>query len=146
MVLACVDFSDATDRVVDRAAVLASALGGTMHLLHVAAGEPVLAGYDKDELSSFTRDDRAGQLVDEREHLRRLAAPLEARGITVVPLLVMGPTAQKILDESERLDAAFVVLGSHGHRGLHHLLVGDVAEAVLHKASMPVVVVPARPR
>lgn len=146
MVLACVDFSDATDRVVAQGGVLAAALGGTLHLLHVAAGEPVLAGYDKDDLSSFTRDDRADQLIDEREHLRRLSEPLEAQGLTVTPLLTMGPTSQKILDEADRLGAAFVVLGSHGHRGLHHLLVGDVAEAVLHKASMPVVIVPVRPR
>jgi nucleotide-binding universal stress UspA family protein len=144
-VLACLDFSHVTERVVAEASVLAAAFGRRVHLLHVAGSEPALAGYDTEDISSFTRDDRARQLVEEREHLRRLADPLRREGIEVVPLLVMGPTVDRILDEAVRIDARFLVLGSHGHGGLRHLLLGSVAEALVRRSPVPVVIVPPHP-
>ena len=40
------------------------------------------------------------------------------------------------------IGAGLLVVGSHGHGGLHHLLVGSVTEAVLRQSTIPVVVVP----
>ena len=57
----------------------------------------------------------------------------------------MGPTAQMILDAADHLQASHLVVGSHGHGGLHHLLVGSVAEEVVRRAKVPVVLVPVRP-
>jgi nucleotide-binding universal stress UspA family protein len=141
-IVAAVDFSDLTDRVIAEACALAGALGDQLHLVHVAAGEPELAGYDKEDLSSFTRDDRADQLSDEHARLRALAEPLTATGIDVVPLVVMGHTVDKILEVAGRTGAGLIVVGSHGHGGLHHLLVGGVTEALVRRSPIPVVVVP----
>lgn len=143
-VLACVDFSDAMEPVVAEAAVLARAQGGRLHLLHVAADEPVIAGYDKDEISPYTRDDRAGELLDEHHQLRDLAERLTAEGLDVEPLVAMGPTIDKILEEADRADAGYIVVGSHGHSGLHHLLLGNVAESLVKRSTRPVVIVPVR--
>ena len=143
-VLACIDLSPASRPVVDAAATLATALGVPLTLLHVAAEEPELAGYDKDEVATFTRDDRARQLLDEHGELGERARQLEAEGLVVTPLLVMGPTVEEILAQAERLDAGWVVVGSHGHGGLHHLLLGSVSEGVVRGADRPVTVVPVR--
>lgn len=145
-VLACVDLSDATDAVVAEAAELAHGRGGRVHLLHVAADEPVIAGYDKDPISPYTRDDRAGELLDEHGQLRDLAARLEAEGLEVEPLVVMGATIDKILEVADRIDAGHLVVGSHGRSGLHHLLTGSVTEALLKRSTRPVVVVPVHHR
>jgi nucleotide-binding universal stress UspA family protein len=142
-VVAAVDFSDLTERVISEAGSLAGAFDEQLHLVHVAAGEPELAGYDKDELSSFTRDDRAGQLSDEHARLRSLADPLRAEGIDVVPLVVMGHTVDQILEVVERTQARHLVVGSHGHGGLHHLLVGSVTDGLVRRSPVPVLVVPA---
>ncbi|MFN8038501.1 MAG: universal stress protein [Acidimicrobiales bacterium] len=144
--LACVDLSDATDAVVAEAAELAHGRGGRVHLLHVAADEPVIAGYDKDPISPYTRDDRAGELLDEHGQLRDLAARLEAEGLEVEPLVVMGATIDKILEVADRIDAGHLVVGSHGRSGLHHLLTGSVTEALLKRSTRPVVVVPVHHR
>src|SRR3954452_15536418 len=104
-VVAAVDFSDRSGDVAAEGVALARAPGGTLHLLHVAAGEPVLAGYDKEEISSFTRSARAGELTDEHRRLRELAARLAADGVPVTPLVVMGPTAQMILDAGTHVGA-----------------------------------------
>jgi nucleotide-binding universal stress UspA family protein len=144
-VVAAVDFSDRSHEVAAEGVALARASGGTLHLLHVAAGEPALAGYDKDEISPFTRSARAGELTDEHHRLRELADHLAEDGVSVTPLVVMGPTAQMILDAADHLQASHLVVGSHGHGGLHHLLVGSVAEEVVRRAKVPVVLVPVRP-
>jgi nucleotide-binding universal stress UspA family protein len=143
-VLACVDLSDVTERVVTQAATLARAFGDRLHILHVAAGEPELAGYDKDDISSFTRDDRAHELEAERARLQSLAAPLTADGIEVVAQVTMGHTVDEILARAQAIGAEFIVVGSHGHGGLRHALLGSVTESLVRSSPVAVVVVPAR--
>src|SRR5690242_12852217 len=101
-VVAAVDFSDRTHAVASEGVALARASGGTLHLLHVAAGEPDFAGYDKEDISPFTRSARAGELTDEHRRLREMAAELGGDA-TVVPLVVMGPTAQMILEAADHV-------------------------------------------
>jgi nucleotide-binding universal stress UspA family protein len=144
-VVVAVDFSDRTDAVIAEGAALARASGGTLHLLHVAAGEPVLAGYDKDPISPHTRDARASELTEEHQRLREMAARIAGPDVEVTPLVVMGPTAQTILETTSHLGASHLVIGSHGHGGLHHLLVGGVAEEIVRHATVAVVLVPVRP-
>lgn len=147
-VLACVDLSEADAAVIEVAAGLADDLTEPLHLLHVAAGEPALAGYDKEDVSSFTRDDRAGQLLDEHGHLRTVAADLAGRYPTldVTPLVVLGPTPDQILAEADRSDVRMVVVGSHGHGALHHLMSGSVTEALLRRSRRPLLIIPTRHR
>lgn len=145
-VLCCVDFSDTTDVVLREAAKLAHTAENRLHLIHVAATEPELAGYDKGPVAAHTRDDRAGELRGEHEFLHELAGRLEAdeafAGITITPLLVMGPVVPKILEEADRIDAGTIVCGSHGHSKMHHLLLGSVSEGLIKHSRRPVVVVP----
>ncbi len=149
-VLACIDFSDASDAVAREGARVAHTAGNRLHLVHVAAGEPALAGYDKGPVSVHTRDERAGELVEEHQSLRTLAEELEADpafdGLKVVPLVVMGPTADKLLEEADRIDAGLIVVGSHGHGKLHQMLLGSVSHHIVEHSARPVVVVPVRPR
>jgi nucleotide-binding universal stress UspA family protein len=142
-VLVCVDFSDATDRVLAAADRLAVATDLTVRLVHVAAAEAELAGYDTEDFEAATPDKRARQLGEERDQLAELTARLADRGVTVAePVLVMGHTAEEILRLAADVRAELVMVGSHGHGGLHHLLVGSVTEDLLRRSTVPVVVVP----
>ena len=144
-VVVAIDLSERSDAVLQEGVALARASGGVLHVLHVAGGEPVLAGYDKEDVSSFTRTARAGELTDEHRRLRELADDITAGGVEARALVLMGPTAEMILDAAQHLGASHVVLGSHGHGGLHHLLVGSVAEEVVRRSPVAVVLVPVRP-
>lgn len=142
-VIAAVDFSDHGEQIVREALLLARAAGDSMHLLHVAAGEPVLAGYDKEDISSFTRSARAGELTDEHRRVRELAEALnDTTGVEVHPLVVMGPASETLLTAIEELDASHIVLGTHGHGGMHHLMFGSVAQEIVRRSSVPVLLVP----
>jgi len=49
--------------------------------------------------------------------------------------------AEAILAAAESEAADLIVMGTHGHRGFRHLILGSVAETVLHRARTPVLTV-----
>lgn len=55
--------------------------------------------------------------------------------------VVFGDPVQKIIDTSKTEHADFIAIGTHGRRGLRRLTMGSVAENVVRKSTVPVVVV-----
>ncbi len=139
-ILVPVDFSDITPVVVEQAAAVAQATRGSLTLLHVALPEPAFVGFETGPIVVQEAVDRA--FKEDQERLEALSASLSARGITVDHVHTEGATAEIILREARRLSARVIVMGSHGHGALYHLLAGGVTEAVLRRAPCPVLVVP----
>ena len=54
----------------------------------------------------------------------------------------IGNAADVVVDAARELGAAFVVIGSHGRRGLRSAVLGSVSHAVATSAPCPVVIVP----
>ena len=78
--------------------------------------------------------------------LTRRAATLRARGIKVTTLMEEGDAAEEILKSCQPRD--LLVITTHGRGGLKRLVLGSVAEKVIHQVSVPVLVYkkPARSR
>ncbi|MEZ4265696.1 MAG: universal stress protein [Myxococcota bacterium] len=72
------------------------------------------------------------------------AALARANGLSVEVLVVPGEPADAILAVAGRPEIERVVMGTHARRGLRHLVLGSVAERVIAKATVPVLVVPPR--
>jgi nucleotide-binding universal stress UspA family protein len=142
MMLVAVDFSPVTERIQQTVASLACATGSQVYVVHVAAPEPAFVGYD--EGPPVVRKQVARELQHEHEQVGALAQALARCGVQATPLLVQGPTVDMILLEAERLGADLIVVGSHGHGAVYDLLVGSISEGVVRKATVPVLVVPAR--
>ncbi|MEA3188747.1 MAG: hypothetical protein QOD99_2577 [Chthoniobacter sp.] len=140
-ILAPVDFSDATPLVAAAAQKLAQAFGARIVLLHVVEPEPVFVGYETGP--ETIRIAVAGDVHQEHQQLEAVKASLP--GLDVIALQIQGPVAEKILHESVQQHADYIVLGSHGHGALYHLLAGSVTSAVLRRAGCPVLVVPVHP-
>jgi nucleotide-binding universal stress UspA family protein len=49
-----------------------------------------------------------------------------------------GSPAEEIVAQAKRLSADLIVIGTHGRKGLKHLLLGSVAERVLRSSPIPV--------
>jgi nucleotide-binding universal stress UspA family protein len=113
-----------------------------VYLIHVAAPEPSFVTYEPGP--QHERNFQADTLRKEHRDLQAMAAKLRGEGCDAEALMVQGPTAAKIVEEAQRLDAAMIVMGSHGHGALYDLLVGSVTNGVLRKSEKPVVVVPGR--
>jgi nucleotide-binding universal stress UspA family protein len=52
-----------------------------------------------------------------------------------------GRTADKIIEAAQRWSADLIVMGTHGRRGVHRLLMGSDAELVLHSTPVPVLMI-----
>ncbi|MCA9296407.1 MAG: universal stress protein [Phycisphaerales bacterium] len=78
---------------------------------------------------------------DSRRRLDALAAPLRADGHEVTIITREGYPVSVIEEVAREEEVGMIVLGTHGRSGLQHVLLGSVAERVLHRAMWPVLVV-----
>jgi len=143
-ILVAVDFSDATPPALNHAVILAAQFKCRVYLVHVAPPEPEFVGYKAGP--QHVRDQVAHEIHKEHERLQILEQQMREKGVDAAALLIQGPTQEKILQEIERLEADLVIMGSHGHGAMRHLLVGSVTEGVLRKAPCPVMVIPCQSR
>lgn len=141
-ILAAIDFSEVTERVVDTLKQVAATFSAHVWILHVAPPDPAFVGYEAGPQA--VRDQVAVEHHERHRKLQQLADRLRSGGVEATALLVQGPTVAKILAEAERLQAALIVLGSHGQGALYDLLVGSVSEGVVRASKVPVLLVPAR--
>jgi len=107
-------------------------------LVHVAEPEPQFVGYDPGPLS--VRVAVAGDIHADQRRLEALK--VKFGGAEVLTLQVQGSTPEEVLDLAKEHGATLIVMGSHGHGALYHLLVGSVTGAILKAAPCPVLVVP----
>jgi nucleotide-binding universal stress UspA family protein len=74
--------------------------------------------------------------------LRDFIAAHTPHGLAVEDTIRVGDPAEEIAAEAAAWGADLVVLGTHGRAGLHRLLLGSVAEAVLRGSPCDALVVP----
>ena len=135
-ILVPVDFSACSLDALEYAAVVAQQAKASLMLLHVL--EPVSYGLDFPLGHSRTREQVRETWT---KRLEELAASLRVRQVPVESQLRGGHPADSILDSARSLPCDLIVMGTHGRRGISHAFSGSVAEAVLRKASCPVLTV-----
>jgi nucleotide-binding universal stress UspA family protein len=77
------------------------------------------------------------------EKLAALVDRVAREGVVVDSLLTEVPAATAIVRAAEESQADLVVIGTRGHTGLKHLLLGSVAERTVRLAPCPVLTVKA---
>ena len=108
-----IDFSAGSDRASEYAAVLATALGASIHLLHVI--EESFATHEVWECDAFDVSARRERAVRESEaRLAAIAAGFASTGATVTIEVRCGRAAREILAVAERRGTDLVVMGTHG--------------------------------
>jgi nucleotide-binding universal stress UspA family protein len=140
-ILVPVDGSAASQRGLDEALRLAQALGARITIVHVVENAPVLASPDMAGYVPQVIDDlrMAGQKIADDARARAEAAGVAAEVVIVDPT---GRTVyEAIVEQSRRLGADIIALGTHGRRGLSRALMGSDAEGVVRAATVPVMLV-----
>ena len=144
-ILVPVDGSSTSNRGLMEAINLAKDQKAKLRLLH-AIDESFLVydAYGMMSWDSVTRSLREGG-----EKLMAEAKTLAARnGIdaeSVVTETLKDRVAGVILKEARDWRADLIVMGTHGRRGFGHLVLGSDAEAVLHDAPVPVLLIRGAP-
>lgn len=135
VILAAIDASAATDRIVTAAAGFARSFAGAeVHLAHA------MERVGPEKPTPNDPRERARALLDRNG--RALTAQLpETR---VVSHLCVGAPWLQIVHLAAKIQADLVMVGTHERSALQRLVVGSVAEMIVRKATCPVIVVRAK--
>ena len=137
-ILTATDFSKPAERACNLARDLSRRFQAQLHLLHVVVifEDPHL---EEDHLHRLEELVASGN--DAR--LRDLENGSEVQpGLDVTPHMVRGlAPAEVIVETASNLGCELIVMGTHGRRGLPHLLLGSVAERVVRTSTVPVLTV-----
>lgn len=126
--------------------------------------ERIVAGIDESEPSTaalqtildLPPEDRqyvifysvAGASEDEQDQAHRVIGKAvglaNARGISAKGRVIAGHPDEALIAAAQKQAADLIVLGSHGRDGLQRLFLGSVAEGVVRKSPVPVLVVRTR--
>jgi nucleotide-binding universal stress UspA family protein len=143
-ILVAVDLSDASQKILHYVKTLALSLSAKVWLLYAARPELGFVGLGPDQQPVESRV--AQKFHKEHKALQDEVDKLQNAGIDAKALLVQGTAVEVILHESGKLKTDLIVVGSHGHGAVYHLVVGSVSEGVLHRSSCPVLVIPTHDR
>jgi nucleotide-binding universal stress UspA family protein len=142
-ILVPTDFSDCARHALAEAVGFARHFGAELTLLHiyqlpaVTYSEPLLA-YGGELVQSIEMQANASL-----DALRREVEPQLERRVHTKTLL--GTPYAGIVEEAGASHHDLIVMATHGHTGLKHLLLGSVAERVVQLAPCPVLTVRATP-
>ena len=126
-ILVPLDGSPESNVALPLALSLAQSRGGSIWLLRVAP-ESVLP-------DDHTATHEAGECIE------RIARELASSGVDVHPVIREGDAAQEIVHLSRDVGADLIVMRTRGRCGLERAVFGSVAEEVLKKSSIPLVLV-----
>jgi nucleotide-binding universal stress UspA family protein len=140
-ILVPIDFSPNAEAVIAWAEHLAEQHAAGLVLLH-AYHLPV--DFQQLEGAYLPPEFWANVKADATRNLEAYAEPLRTKGIPVEVSVREGYPATVIEDEAVARAADLVVIGTRGHGGFKHLLLGSIAERVVQKAPCPVLVVKTR--
>ena len=142
-ILVATDFSESSQEAFDVALGIARDTGAHVHALYVVPDPLNLpwvvegAGMDFIEL-------RRTWMADARRELTQLLTARAVDPAKVKATVALGTPAVEILRHAAHWKADLIVVGSHGRGTMGRLLLGSVAQKVLHQAGCPVMVVPHR--
>ena len=137
-ILAATDLGPAAARAMEMAAALAVENGAALVLVHVFEVPTYLfPGAALSPVDCLTPlQDQAQRHFGEQLAAVRRRCP-GARGVFLV-----GDPAGGIVDASVEEKADLVIVGTHGRRGVAHMVLGSVAAKVVRSSAVPVLVVP----
>jgi nucleotide-binding universal stress UspA family protein len=135
-VLVPIDFSDYSKSALKYALNFCKQFNAEIILIYVI--EPVI----------YPPDFSMGQIAipsvnaewDERakQELEKLASSDVTKGASVKTLIKTGKPFIEIIETATELEVDLIIIATHGHTGVEHILFGSTAEKVVRKAPCPV--------
>lgn len=140
-ILCPIDLSEFSRHALDHAVTIARRYDSVITVLNVCALVPAPAyapGTPILPVSVPTPDDLDALLASMKRFVETevgLTTPMRFE-------IGEGNAASEILDRAAAIPSDLIVMGTHGRSGFERLVLGSVAEKVIHKAACPVLTVP----
>lgn len=135
-ILVPTDFSEGSQAAIEYARMMAKAFGARIIVMHVIESVTYLMTESLQWVDVYSRVQTAVEPV-----LAELVDELEQRGVAASSRLVQGAADEDIVAEARKAGVDLIIMGTHGRRGMRHLLTGSVAERVVRTAPCPVLTV-----
>jgi len=140
-ILVPIDGSDTAQRGLEEAIALARHLGASLRLMHVV--DPIAVYIGMSSLASLPEG--VLELREDGERLLKegLALAIKA-GVKADIHLEECPApnvGKLIVEAAQRWPADLVVMGTHGRKGVRHVVLGSDAEDVVRRSPVPVLLV-----
>jgi nucleotide-binding universal stress UspA family protein len=153
-VLIALDYNPTAQKVAETGYSFAKAMGAEIILLHILSDPTYYSSTIYDPIMGFGGYINSG-LIDEpsiveqlkkesQQFLDKSKNHLNDAAIQTLVKESNGDLASSILDAAKEIDAAIIVMGSHSKKWLEQIVMGSVAESVLHQTVVPIFIIPTK--
>jgi nucleotide-binding universal stress UspA family protein len=150
-VLIALDFDPSAQKIAETGYELAKSMNAQITLLHVVADatyysslnySPIM-GFDSfSNLDIVQTDAVTGLKEAAQNYLDKSKHYLGDE--TIQTIIKDGDFGEGILEAAKEMKADIIVMGTHSRSGLDKILMGSVAEKVLHKSFIPLFIIPTK--
>jgi nucleotide-binding universal stress UspA family protein len=148
-ILIALDFNPTAEKIADTGYALAKATGAEVILMHVVSEPTYYSSLDYAPIMGYngfnTKDilnDLSVFIKASQDFLEQSKKHLGDERITT--LVGEGDCADAILNAAQELNVDIIVMGTHSRRGLDKILMGSIAEKVLHHSTVPLFIIPTK--
>lgn len=149
-ILIALDYDPLAQKIAEAGYSLASSLNAKVILLHVISDaasysslnySPIM-GFDSFNNLNLIETGSMEEVLNTtaQEYLNKLKQHLGDEAIETI--VKDGDFGKSILDTAAEINADLIVMGTHSRSGLGKILMGSVAENVLHHSSIPMYIIP----
>ena len=134
-ILCPVDFSDTSMSAANNAVNFASEIKAELTFIHII---DIQALQNIGDLSGGGINDINFLIEEEKPVLNKLKDECEKKGVKVKTTLTHGEPISVILETIKEGGHDLIIMGTHGKKGLTRLVLGSIAENVVRKSDIPV--------
>lgn len=135
-----VDFSDATEKLVEGAIKFAKETSGKICLIHVAPSD---IGFAIGDMGfQYFPEVEQNEIKQELFQLNTLEQRIISQGVDCEHLLKQGVAGDIILEYAKDKTAGYIVMGSHGRSNMYDVFVGSLTKELTRRSPIPVLVIP----
>jgi nucleotide-binding universal stress UspA family protein len=137
-----VDFTENSSKVSPYVLSISEKYDAEIYLLHVVVDFSQWGGYDISDIRMGRyREFQEEAFKDAETILERVCEEHLQDYPNFQKRILSGDPAKEILKFTESKEIDMVIMGTHGRKGLDHVFFGSVAENVLRKSPVPVLVI-----
>ena len=135
-----IDFSDATDKLLEGALKFAKETRGKICLIHVA---PADIGFAIGDMGfQYFPEVEQNEIIEELSRLNNLQQKVIAHDVDCEHMLKQGVAGDIILEYAKEKNADYIVMGSHGRSNMYDVFVGSLTKDLTRRSPIPVLVIP----
>lgn len=140
LILVPTDFSEASTVALEAAVSIAQTFHAAIEIFHVDLDPVMVLPPPVDILVMPIGVENS--MARTAEKLDQLVAEVKQKNIVCTGASETGRTHVAIVEHAAQIGAGMIIMGSHGHHGFSHMMLGSVAEKVVQNAPCAVLVIP----